>query len=425
MNIKQILIDQKEELKNTFQKKKIIEREFSHLYKTYLASPLIKVITGSRRSGKSTLCAQLLHSKDFAYVNFDDERLSSLTSESLNSVIESIYSIYTNPEYILLDEIQNIKAWELFVNRLQRTGFNLMITGSNSHLLSKELATHLTGRHYNLELFPFSFREFLTFNNIHFQKESLSTKQIAIIKNELDQYIQNGGFPETLTEENAKKYLQTLFSSIITNDIAIRHNIRLIKTIKDMASHLLTNFSCQITFTRLKKIFDVKSVHTIQNYLSYLEESYMIFMIERFSFKSKQRITAPRKIYAIDTGLINAVSFQHSQNIGRFIENIVAIELFRKKANKEDMNIYYWQDTTGKEVDFVVKEGSHGISLIQVCWNLEKEITKQREVKSLLKAMEKFHLSESFIITENYEAEEKTKDKTIKYIPLWKWLLEA
>lgn len=425
MNIKQILIDQKEELKNTFQKKKIIERESSHLYKTYLDSPLIKVITGSRRSGKSTLCAQLLENKDFAYVNFDDERLSSLTDENLNSVIEAIYSIYTNPEYILLDEIQNIKAWELFVNRLQRTGFNLMITGSNSHLLSKELATHLTGRHYNLELFPFSFREFLTFNNIHFQKENLGTKQIAIIKNELDQYIQNGGFPETLTEENAKKYLQTLFSSIITNDIAIRHNIRLIKTIKDMASHLLTNFSCQITFTGLKKIFDVKSVHTIQNYLSYLEESYMIFMIERFSFKSKQRITAPRKIYAIDTGLINAVSFQHSQNIGRFIENIVAIELFRKKANKEDMNIYYWQDTSGKEVDFVVKEGSRGISLIQVCWNLEKEITRQREVKSLLKAMEKFHLSESFIITENYEAEEKIKNKTIKYIPLWKWLLEA
>ncbi len=220
-DIKQILIDQKEELEDSFKGKKIIEREVLGEYKNFLESSLIKIITGARRAGKSVLGCELLKDRNFAYVNFDDERLSALEAKELNLILRAIYEIYQKPDFIFFDEIQNINNWELFVNRLKRRGFNLIITGSNAKLLSKELATHLTGRHFSLELYPFSFREYLYFNNFDYRKKDFSTRDTASLARFLENYLAFGGFPEVIQGENYKKYLISLYSTVLTKDVIL------------------------------------------------------------------------------------------------------------------------------------------------------------------------------------------------------------
>jgi hypothetical protein len=426
LSLKQIIVDQKEELKSVFEKEKIIDREVLNKYSAILKSGLIKVITGPRRAGKSILCYQLLKTKNFAYINFDDENLAGLKTEDLNVVLKAFYEIYKEPKFILLDEVQNIEKWELFVNRLKRQGFNLVVTGSNAKLLSKELATHLTGRHFSLELYPFSFREFLQFRDLKYQREYFTTKETALIKKELENFLSGGGFPESLKEPNPKRYLSSLYSTILTKDTILSHKIRHIKTMQEFANYLISNFSCKVTFNKLKNIFSLKSTHTAQDYLHFLEECYLIFLIERFSFKAKEKIIAPRKVYAIDTGIINVVSFSGSKNIGRLYENLVAIELMRRKTLSPSLEIYYWQDYSAKEVDFVLKEGPRIKQLIQVCYDIENYDTKIRKLKSLIKAGREIKAGSSnlLVITSDYEGEEKFDNKTIKFIPLWKWLLE-
>ena len=243
--IKNIILDQKEELISLRERKRLIERICFNTYKSFLESNQIKVIIGPRRCGKSILASQLLQNKLFAYVNFDDEKLVNLSSDDLNDVLEVLYEVYGDFKYVLLDEIQNINGWELFVNRLQRKGFNIIVTGSNSHLLSKELSTHLTGRHIKLELFPFSFKEFITYDNIEVENiDSISTKNRAILKKKLNEYAELGGFPEVIEDPlNKTHYLQSLYSDIINNDIVIRHKIRYAKTLKDIATSLMSSIS--------------------------------------------------------------------------------------------------------------------------------------------------------------------------------------
>lgn len=421
--IKQIIIDQRAELQKIYRKEKIIKREVLDEYKSYLTSDQIKVITGPRRAGKSILCCQLLEDQNFAYINFDDENLVGLRKEDLNRVLKAFYEIYGKPEFIFLDEVQNIDGWELFVNRIKRTGFNVIVTGSNANLLSTELATHLTGRHLALELFPFSFREHLDFFGIVHDKRHFTTEEAALIERELEKYVTTGGFPETYKEPDPKRYLSSLYSSIVTKDILLRHNVRLIKVLKEFSNYLLSNFSCRMTSNKLKNIFGLRSVHTAQNYLSYLEESYLIFLIEKFSFKAKMKITAPRKVYPIDTGLIHTFPGRGTKDIGRLYENIVAIELLRKRAVLPDLGIYYWQDYSGKEVDFVLKRGMSVSQLIQVCFGLENYDTKMREYKSLVKASDELKCDDLLIITSEKKGTEAIKDKKIKVIPLWEWLL--
>lgn len=422
--IKQTLIDQRKELEDILKDKKIIKREILRDYKKLLKSSLIKIITGPRRSGKSVLSFQLLKDKNFGYVNFDDERLSGLETKELNLLLRTIYEIYQKPKFIFFDEIQNISNWELFVNRLKRQGFNLVITGSNSRLLSTELASHLTGRHFSLELYPFSFREYLDFNDFDYHREYFTTKETALIRRFLEQYLFSGGFPEVVQGEDYKRYLVSLYSTILTKDILLRHKIKYINTLKGFTGYLISNFARKITFNKLKNIFSLKSVHTAKNYFGFIEEAYIIFPIEKFSYKAKERLAAPRKIYSIDTGLINVLTSKFSQEIGYIYENVVAIELLRKKVLRPEKEIYYWEDGYRYEVDFVVKDGLRAKELIQVSYDIENYDTKKREVNSLIKASKKLKCNNLLIITSDYEAEEKFKGKKIKFVPLWKWLLD-
>src|SRR4030066_1098253 len=223
LRIKQAIIDQRAELENVLRAEKIIPRENLELYGKLLVSDQIKVITGPRRAGKSIFCLQLLQGREFAYVNFDDESLAGLKREDLNLVLKAFYEIYGKPEFLFLDEVQNIEGWELFVHRLKRSGFNVVVTGSNARLLSRELATHLTGRHFALELFPFSFREFLQYFGFDYKDNPLTTERLAFIRRELERYISIGGFPETYKEPDPKRYLSSLYSLILTRHLLLRH----------------------------------------------------------------------------------------------------------------------------------------------------------------------------------------------------------
>jgi len=421
--LKKAIIDQKEEIESLSSRTKIIERSCFEKYKAYAESTQVKVIMGIRRSGKSILSYQLLKDKPFAYINFDDENFANLTAEDLNDVLEVFYEVYGDFKYILLDEIQNIAGWELFVNRLQRQGFNVIVTGSNAHLLSRELSTHLTGRNISLELFPFSFREFIKYHGIVVKNaDLLSTKDRGFLKKKLEEYISTGGFPEVVRDPaNKKMYLQSLYSDILNKDIIIRYKIKFSKTLREIANSLMSNTASHVSFNKIKNMFNLKSVHTALNYLSFLEESFLFFLVPRFSYKAKERAIATRKIYAIDIGMIGALSVSFSRNIGKIYENMVFLELARRVAQSE---IYYWQDIYQNEVDFVVKEGKEIKELIQVCYDAGNYDTKKREVSALLKSGKEMKCRKLIVITDDYEALEAADGRKIKFMPLWKWLLE-
>jgi len=396
--IKSIIIDQKEELDDLFAKEKIITREVSSekLLK-FLKYPNILAILGIRRSGKSVLSAILLKNQKYGYINFNDERLAGLQADNLNKILQAFYELYGKDlDHILLDEIQNIPGWELFANRLRRTK-KLIITGSNANLLSGELATHLTGRYIDFSLYPFSFREFLRLQEQEVKDPDLySTKQKAEIKSFLENYLSQGGFPEVY--KFGKPILKRIYSDIINKDIILRYKIRHKNTFKQLAKYLVSNYAQEITFRKLKNIAVIKDVHTIKNYVDYLASAYLIILLERFSFKLKQQMIAPKKIYCIDNGIANAVSFRFSEDQGRAMENLVAVELYRQSSYADEgFEIYYWKDHIGREVDFLIKQGQKITQLIQVCYNLSEakisssaynlndEQTKTREINLCLK----------------------------------------
>lgn len=416
--IKQILIEQKEEIKRVFDGN-IIEREIKKRFMSTVESDLIKVIMGIRRSGKSTLAHQLLIGKTYMYINFDDERLIGVTGHDLNDFLLVSKEIEPDFHYLLLDEIQNIDGWELFVNRLRREGYNVVITGSNAKLLSRELATHLTGRHESIELYPFSFREFLKFEGISIGEERdtyLPDIRAQTIR-ALEKYIKVGGLPESYKYELSGDYLRNLFDKIVTRDIAQRYNIKYLKTLKEIALYAISNFSSRSTYHKIKNMFDINSVHTVKNYLTYLEEVYLILTLPPFSFKMKEQIRQAKKFYCIDTGLIDALVPRTAPDQGRLIENIVFQEL---KLRGEEIFFYYEPNF---EIDFLVRRNSKIDELIQVSFSIANPDTKKREMTAFEKAMKKFKCDKLLLITWDEEGEEKLDRGTVKIIPLWKWLL--
>lgn len=420
MDTTQILRDQKEDLEEGLKKKRIIPREIEKYASDILNSKLIKVITGVRRCGKSVLAHSVLKNKDFAYVNFDDERLYN---PDTNQIMTSLYEIYGKDfGFLFFDEIQNLEKWELFANRLHRAGINMIITGSNSKLLSKELATHLTGRHMAIELFPFSFREYL--QAMDFKENTETTKGISAIKNKLKDYIENGGFPEIVIEkEKTGPYLRSLYSTILEKDIISRYGISYKKTFREIAISLISNFGRNISYNKLKKHFNMKSEHTVKNYISYIEEAYLIFLLNRFSYKPIEIEKSDKKVYAIDTGMANSLASRFSEDYGHAYENVVAIELLRQKSFDTNLEIYYWKNIQHEEVDFVVKSRLKVEQLIQVCYDINDYDTKKREVTALIKAAKELKCKNLLIITGDYNAKEKIDNKEIQFIPLWKWLI--
>jgi len=382
-------------------------------------SDLIKVIIGPRRAGKSYFGIHLLKQyPDYGYLNFDDDRLIGVSDSE--DYLVSINEVYSNPKTILFDEIQNVPKWELFVNRLQRRGYNLILTGSNANLLSSELATHLTGRHVKIYLFPLSYREIVDSQN----KDLTSYNKKEI----LNTYLVNGGYPEPFVKElNYKTYLSDLINATIYKDIVKRYKIRYPQKIFDLAVYLISNVCSEFTCNSLSKLTNIKDSKTIDKYLSYLKESLLLFSVPRFSYKIKEQISGNKKIYCIDNGIISNLSFKFSPDFGKLYENLIAIEL-KKRELSGDISFYFWKNIQNEEVDFVVKENLKVKQLIQVCYDLSNKKTEDREIRALLKASNDLKCDNLLIITSNLELEKEHTwygiTRKIKYISLLNWLLE-
>lgn len=418
--MKDIVLQHKLE-KTKLVSKEYVLREKLDFARKFLDTDLIKVITGPRRAGKSVFSVLLLKNKDFAYLNFDDENL--LKVKNYDEILKAVFEVYPECRFILFDEIQNLQNWEAFVNKLQRRGYNLILTGSNAKLLSKELGTVLTGRYIPIEIFPFSFKEFLKAKNFKAEKEYFNTPEMrGKILNYLDGYLKNGGFPEVVVKGlEAKTYLETLFDATLFKDVVKRYRVRFSQKIYDLALYLMSNFSSEFSFTKLRNILEFRSTNTVQNYLQYLEEAYLIFILHRFSFKAKEQIKTPKKIYLVDNGFILGLSFQISLNIGKLMENLVFVEILRR-GYQPNKDVFYYKTKGKKEVDFVLRKGARVEQLIQVCY-LNRMEPKERETKALIEASKELGCRHLLVITWDKESEERVRGEKIEFIPLWKWLL--
>ncbi len=414
--IKRIISDQREEIESIFEKKRLIEREVPReKLGNALMQPNILAILGVRRCGKSVCSLMLLKERDFGYINFDDERFYGFEANELNKVLQAFYELYgSDLEFFLFDEVQNVPGWELFANRLRRTK-KVILTGSNAKLLSGELATHLTGRYLDFTLYPFSFREFLDLNGV--KPDLFSTKSIAEIKNALREYIKLGGFPEAYVF--GRELVSRIYGDIVYKDIISRYAIRNRKSFSELTRYMISNFSGEFSFKKLSEVTSIKNVHTVKDYVGYLESSYLVFVIERFSFKLKEQVISPRKVYCIDTGIINNIAFKFSQDSGKMMENLVAIELQRRRSYFNAGDVYYWKDSQQREVDFAVKKGDAIKQLIQVSYASGEDEIKEREIKALHKASDDLKCKNLIVVTWDYEGEVGK----IKCVPLWKWLL--
>jgi uncharacterized protein len=415
-NIERIILDQSEDLKKMergFIRSKLLTIDGHINSKTNI------VITGVRRCGKSTLLLQIMQKyyKDkFYYLRFADERLSNIEIEDYQKIYEVFLANFNKTNIFFFDEIQGKPKWDQFVNRLYETGNKFYITGSNSELLSKEISTYLTGRHLDIELYPFSFREFLDFKKI--DVDYRYTKNAIKIEKELENYLKIGGFPQVVVENNTV-LLEEIYEDIINKDILLRYNINDVSVLKKTAAFLISNVSKEFSYNSIKKMFNIGNSNTIRNYIYYLSNAYLLFELNKYDYSFKKQENYSKKIYCIDTGIINKMAFSFSENQGRLYENCVFIELKRR-----DKEIYFWKDKSNCEVDFLIIEKNKVVSLIQVCCNLNDLQTKEREVNALLSGLDEFKLKEGIIITKDLDKEEKIKNKTIKFIPLWKWLLE-
>jgi len=417
--MRQIIKRQKQE-KEQVAGSDFVRRDVTGKIDTYLRQDIIKVVTGVRRCGKSIFCFMVLKGTDFGYVNFDEKELVGL--ENYDEILRYVREFYGDVDYLFLDEVQNLEKWELWVNSLHRRGYNLLITGSNAKLLSRELATHLTGRHIAIGLFPFSFREHLDVVGFHIRDEYTEQERGTLL-NHLKKYIEVGGFPEVVVKGYDYAYLQTLFDSIILKDVVQRYKVRYVDDLYNLARFLMSSFSNEVSYTKLKNTLKFRSVHTVQNYVRYLEDTYLIFHLDRFSFKQREQINSPKKMYAVDTGMVNALAFSFSENIGKLMENTVAVELLRQRSGSSSrLELYYWKDQQHREVDFVIKEGVDVSRLIQVCYDIDDPKTKERELKSLVRAAGELDCRDLLVITWDWEGEEEFKGCDIRFVPLWKWL---
>lgn len=414
-----ILNDQKEELAE-WSEEQLCSRTEEGLVD--LNSPQAQVVIGVRRSGKSTLCLQTLAGArvKFAYADFDDERLEKISTNQLNDVLEVLYKIYGDFNYIFLDEIQNVEGWPLFVNRLLRKKIHVVLTGSNAKLLSSDLATHLTGRSSEVELYPFSFAEYCVMKKVDCTLRT--TKGIALQRNAFDEYMKNGGFPELLSIKNGKKYISNLVDNILKRDIEQRYKIAYPAQFENMAHHLLNVSPYIVSTSELADLFSFKSHHTAQNYVKYLMEAYILVGVKKFSQKSKQRVVG-EKVYAVDVAFMNQRENAFAgDNLGWRLETIVLIHLIRKCKN-EGWDVYYLSERSG-ECDFVVCDGNKVLQCIQVSYDISSDKTRKREINGLLLAYKKTKCRNLLLLTD-HEYEELDKDGLhIQIKPVYEWSTE-
>lgn len=417
-NLIQIILDQKKML---LPSPLVDRREYEHILPLMINKQVI-VLSGIRRCGKSTLLHMIRNQakeSDY-YINFDDDRLVPFELADFDMLLEAFIELFGIQNSFYFDEIQNISGWERFVRRLHDSQKKVFVTGSNARLLSAELGTHLTGRHITINLFPYSFKEYLQFRDIKILRTPHhDSTEIALIKKYFSEFKKMGGFPEYL-QSKQKEYLHQLYESLLYKDIIVRNKITLEKPIKELVYYLASNNCKEFTYNSLRKLVGLASANTISDYCHFFENSFLCFVINRFSYSLKEQIHYAKKIYFIDQALVEAIGFRFSDDHGRILENIVFLEL--KRQTKE---IYFHKQA--KECDFILRNGYKVTTAIQVCASLKNNDTRKREIGGLLEALNAYDLDEGFIITEDeeetLEIDFQSRKRKIAVLPCWKWLL--
>lgn len=415
-----IITDQREELE-TKRHDKLCHRKEEQLID--LESPQAQVVIGVRRSGKSTLCFQTLENADvkYAYVDFDDERLRGMDARQLNDVLEVLYKVYGDFDYLFLDEIQDVEGWHLFVNRMLRTKMHVIITGSNAKLLSGELATHLSGRAKEIHLYPFSFAEYCVMKEVDTEKKT--TKAEAFLRTSFDEYIKEGGFPELLSIKDKRTYIKDLVDNILKRDIEQRYKISYKAAFEQLAHHLLNVSPTVIVNKALADIFHIKSEHTVQNYVTYLRQAFMLIGIQKYTPKSKIRVTQ-EKVYAVDVSMMNQRENAFAgDNLGWRLETIVLIQLLRK-CKQNGWDLYYLNDRSG-ECDFMVCDGNTVLQAIQVSYDISSEKTRKREVNGLLLASRLSKCENLLLLTDHEYDDIEREGHHILIRPVYEWSLHS
>ena len=414
----------------------ILERDTD--FQIYLKSKVNKIIavTGFRRTGKTY--SMLYTIKDLlktnskesvVYINFEDERIPGKI-EFLTQLTPTIYEFFRDKlKYLFLDEIQNIPNWSKWLRRIyDNTNIQIFVSGSSSKMSSKEIPTELRGRFLEVKIFPLSFKEFLRFKNVDFNTRILkySSKQKSNLLRLLNEFHEFGSMPEIVLAEEVKKteIANSYYQTVVRRDIIERYKIKNEEALKSLLQLLLnsTRYSINKSYNNLKALQHKVGKATLQHYLTYIENSFFMFSVPIFSYKIKDQMQYSRKNYFIDNVFISKLSNKFTKDYGRLYENSVAVEL--KRRNKE---IYYWENSKKQEVDFVVVDKNKVKQLIQVCYNIKNLETRKREIRVLLTASKELKCRDLLIITEDYENEEKAEwfgiKRKIRFIPLWKWLL--
>ena len=416
--MKSIVLQQKEELKYLmslpYQPRKPLDDVGA-----YLESNVIKLITGPRRAGKSVFALQMLSGRNFAYLSFDDYSL--LYSFDEDAVAQALSEVYPGYTHLLLDEVQNLDKWDIWVGKLKRRGMNLVITGSNARMLSSEMATLLTGRYVEIEMLPFSLSEYMAYRKVDIHPQLPDGKAALML--EIESYMCAGGFPEiSKTREIAKSYVGALFDSIVLKDVARRYKLRKVNELYTLADYLVSNYCNQLSYNEMAEWLGISSVNTVKNFCNYLSEPYLFFYLPRYNNKLRLMKNAPRKIYVVDNGFVNARSFEVSANRGRLLENMVFLELLRRGYKVGD-SLFYYHTRNGREIDFVLREANKVKSLIQVSYDISMNKTRERELKALEEASCELGCNDLSIITWDSKETVEYAGRTIKVLSVRDWFL--
>ena len=412
--LKEIMLAQKEVFP---EHQNLIERDVD--LGRFIGSEQVVVITGVRRCGKSSLLYLIkqqmqLQDEDFCYFNFDDERI--MGDVAILEDIDHIHQeIYGKEAVLFLDEIQIINGWEKFVNRLYEQNRKIFVTGSNASLLSSEISTSLTGRNKTIELAPFSFNEYCRYKRITFNLNRLSVKEKPILIRAFNDFIQKGGFPLVVKEDDLE-LLDAYFKDILYRDIIARHRITQVDELKQIGVYFFANVSKLFSYSTLQKITGIKSTNSVNKYLNYYSQSFLFYYLRKFDYSLKKQILNPRKVYAVDQGFSTRIGFNFSSNKGRILENLIFLELLNRKKE-----IFYF--SRKGECDFVIKQGLNISEAIQVCYLLTHE-NMDREILGLTEAMNEFKLDKGYLIIYDSEISTSELPENIHIIPAWKWLLD-
>ncbi len=408
----QVLYEQRRSISEEIIPRKIDQR--------LVTAPEILVITGIRRCGKSTLLRQIQHQlseKDY-YINFDDERLLNFSVEDFQQLNELFHTEFGEQHTYYFDEIQNVKGWERFVDRLYNFGNKVIVTGSNANLLSRELGTLLTGRHVTMELYPFSFAEFLTFRHYTYHREDFHTTEgRARLGKFFMEYLANGGMPQYLANGNTE-FLYSLYTDIVFRDVIVRNKISAEASLREMIYYLASNITHPFTYNSVAKNIGMKSMETINNWIFCLEQTYMVHCLNKYDPKAGVQLRSPKKLYFIDNALAGQVGFNLSKNQGLWLENTVAIELQRRSTD-------FYYHSNGHECDFIIRQGNTVTQAIQVSATIDHPETRKREMAGIRAAMEAYRLQQGLILTLDRRETVKDADgKQIEMVPCWQWMLQ-